>query len=119
MFIKLLRESAGQKINYNVVPEQHDSDKTSESKRGSCHVHIAICGRQDYKLLVSIWHHRLCDGRGFVRVTNPFNKKTCKAYTPGQMASYFYKYVSKNLSGVARILAAMSSPWEPSTAISE
>jgi hypothetical protein len=98
-FIKLLREATAGKIDYIVVPEKHDSEKTSESKRGSHHVHIAIRGRQDYKLLVSIWHYRICNGRGFVHVSNPFNKRTGKAYTAAQMASYLYKYVSKNLSG--------------------
>jgi hypothetical protein len=38
-------------------------------------------------------------GRGFVHVSNPFNKRTRKSYSPAQMASYLYKYVSKNLSG--------------------
>jgi len=99
-FIRLLRDAAGGKINYIVVPEKHDSEKTSEGKRGSHHVHLAVCGRQDYKLLVSIWHHRICQGRGFVHVSNPFNKRTGKAYSPAQMANYLYKYVSKNLSGV-------------------
>lgn len=99
-FIKLARDETGGKIDYIIVPEKHDSEKTSEAKRGSHHVHIAVRGRQDYKLLVSIWHYRICDGRGFVHVSNPFNKRTGKAYTPAQMASYLYKYVSKNLSGV-------------------
>jgi hypothetical protein len=99
-FIKLLRDASDDKINYIVVPEKHDSEKTSEGKRGSHHVHIAVCGRQDYKLLVSIWHHRICKGRGFVHVSNPFNKHTGKAYSAAQMANYLYKYVSKNISGV-------------------
>lgn len=99
-FMKLLRQASGGKINYLVVPEKHDSEKTSAAKRGSHHVHIAVCGRQDYKLLVSIWHYRICKGRGFVHVSNPFNKRTRNAYSPAQMANYLYKYVSKNLSGV-------------------
>lgn len=99
-FIKLLREATEGKIDYIVVPEKHDSEKTSAGKRGSHHVHIATRGRQDYKLLVSIWHYRICNGRGFVHVSNPFNKRTRKAYSPAQMASYLYKYVSKNLSDV-------------------
>lgn len=99
-FIKLLREENAGKIAYIIVPEKHDSEKTSESKRGSHHVHIAIRGRQNYKLLVSIWHYRICNGRGFVFVTNPYNKRTRKAYSPSQIASYLYKYVSKSLSGV-------------------
>ena len=98
-FIKLVREATGGKIDYIIVPEKHDSEKTSAGKRGSHHVHIAVQGRQDYKLLVSIWHYRICDGRGFVYVSNPFNKRTGKAYSPAQMASYLYKYVSKNISG--------------------
>lgn len=99
-FIKLVREATAGKINYIVVPERHDSDKTSSTKKGSHHVHIAVCGRQDYKLLISIWHYRICKGRGFVHVSNPINKHTGKAYSPAQMASYLYKYVSKSISGV-------------------
>ena len=99
-FIKLARAGTDGKIDYIVVPEKHDSENTSERKRGSHHVHIAVHGRQDYKLLVSIWHYRICSGRGFVHVSNPFNKRTGKAYSPAQMASYLYKYVSKNFSGV-------------------
>ncbi len=98
-FIKLVRVATNGKIDYIIVPEKHDSEETSESKRGSHHVHIAVVGRQDYKLLVSIWHYRICKGRGFVHVSNPFNKRTGKAYSPAQMASYLYKYVSKNISG--------------------
>lgn len=78
-FIKLVREATAGKINYIVVPERHDSDKTSPTKKDSHHVHIAVCGRQDYKLLVSIWHYRICKGRGFVHVSNPINKHTDKA----------------------------------------
>ncbi len=100
VFIKLFREATGGKIDYIVVPEKHDSEKTSESKRGSHHLHIAVRGRQDYKLLVSIWHYRICNGRGFVYVSNPFNKRSGKHYSSAQMASYLYKYVSKNISDV-------------------
>ena len=99
-FIKLLRLATGGKMDYIIVPEKHDSEKTSEDKRGSYHVHIAIRGRQDYKLIVSIWHYRICNGRGFVHVSNPFNKRTGKHYSPAQMANYLYKYVSKNISDV-------------------
>lgn len=99
-FIKELRRATGGKVDYIIVPEKHDSEDTSEGKRGSYHIHIAVRGRQDYKLLVSIWHYRICKGRGFVHVSNPFNKRTGKAYSPAEMANYLYKYVSKNLSGV-------------------
>lgn len=34
-FIKLLRQASNGKIDYIVVPEKHDSEKTSEGKRGS------------------------------------------------------------------------------------
>lgn len=98
-FIRLLRQASGEVVQYVIVPEIHDSEKTSASKRGSHHLHIAVCGRQNYKLLVKIWHYRICGGRGFVFVTNPFNKHTGKVYSPAQMANYLSKYVSKNISG--------------------
>lgn len=40
-FIKLLREESAGKIDYIIVPEKHDSEKTNESKRGSHHCQTA------------------------------------------------------------------------------
>lgn len=95
-FVKRLQVREHRKISYLVVPELHDSEKTSEAKRGSAHLHVAMRGRQDYKALVGIWHYGVCAGRGYVRVTNNYNKRTGAVFTPGQMASYLSKYMSKD-----------------------
>jgi hypothetical protein len=81
---------------YILSVEKHDSVKTSEAKRGSLHAHIAVRGRQDYKLLQFIWNHRVCGGGGFDRVSNGTKKMSS-----GNIASYISKYISKTISDVA------------------
>lgn len=95
-FIRLVRKSTGDAMPYVLAVEKHDSAKTSEAKRGSLHAHIAVRGRQDYKLLQSVWNYRVCEGRGFVRVSNGTKKMN-----PGSIASYISKYISKTISDVA------------------
>lgn len=95
-FIRLVRKASGDAMPYVLTVEKHDSIKTSEAKRGSLHAHVAVRGRQDYKLLQSIWNHRVCGGRGFVRVSNGTKKMN-----PGSIASYISKYISKSISDVA------------------
>jgi hypothetical protein len=91
-----MREETGNAIPYVLTLEKHDSEKTSEEKRGSFHVHIAVKGRQEYKLLHLIWNHRVCAGRGFVYVSNGTKKMN-----PGMIASYISKYISKSISEAA------------------
>jgi hypothetical protein len=95
-FIRLVRKASGDAMPYVLTVEKHDSIKTSEAKRGSLHAHVAVRGRQDYKLLQSIWNHRVCGGRGFVRVSNGTKKMNS-----GSIASYISKYISKSISDVA------------------
>lgn len=69
---------------------------TGEAKRGSLHAHVAVRGRQDYKLLQSVWNYRICGGRGYVRVRNGSRKMNSSS-----IASYISKYISKSISDVA------------------
>lgn len=94
-FIRLTRKASGDAMPYVLTIEKHDSEKTSEAKRGSLHAHVAVKGRQDYKLLQTIWNHRVCNGQGFVRVSNGTKKMN-----PGAIASYISKYISKSISNV-------------------
>lgn len=95
-FIRLVRKASGDAMPYVLTVEKHDGQKTSEAKRGSLHAHVGVRGRQDYKLLQSVWNHRVCGGRGYVRVSNGTKKMSS-----GSIASYISKYISKSISDVA------------------
>lgn len=95
-FIRLVRKATGDALPYVLTVEKHDSEKTNEAKRGSLHAHVAVRGRQDYKLLQSVWNYRVCDGRGYVRVSNGTKKMNSS-----RIASYISKYISKSISDVA------------------
>ncbi|MGC2457047.1 MAG: hypothetical protein WA435_03520 [Gallionellaceae bacterium] len=92
-FIRLTRKASGDAMPYVLTVEKHDSAKTSEAKRGSLHAHIAVRGRQDYKLLQSIWNYRVCGGNGFVRVSNGSKKMSASS-----IASYISKYIGKSFN---------------------
>ncbi len=96
MFFRLVRKATGDAMPYVLTIEKHDSEKTSEAKRGSLHAHIAVKGRQSYKLLQSIWNYRVCGGQGYVRVSNGTKKMSSN-----NIASYLSKYISKSVSDVA------------------
>lgn len=92
-FIRLVRKATGDSMPYVLAVEKHDSEKTSEAKRGSLHAHVGVKGRQNYKLLQAIWNHRVCGGRGFVRVSNGTKKMN-----PNRIAGYISKYIGKSPS---------------------
>lgn len=94
-FIRLVRKSSGDALPYVLTVEKHDGKNTSESKRGSLHAHVAVRGRQDYKLLLTVWNFRVCGGQGYVRVSNGTKKMRS-----GNIASYISKYISKTISEV-------------------
>ena len=55
-FIRLTRTASGDAMPYVLTVEKHNGLITSEAKRGSLHAHVAVRGRQEYKLLQSIWN---------------------------------------------------------------
>lgn len=95
-FIRLVRKFSGDDLPYVLTVEKHDSKKTNEAKRGSLHAHVAVRGRQDYKLLQTVWNYRVCGGRGYVRVSNGTKKMNTS-----RIASYISKYISKSISDVS------------------
>lgn len=95
-FIRLVRKATGDALPYVLTIEKHDSEKTNEARRGALHAHVAVKGRQDYKLLQSVWRYRVCGGRGYVRVSNGTKKMNSS-----HIASYISKYISKSISDVA------------------
>lgn len=103
-FMRLVRMATGDAMHYVLTVEKHDSKKTSETKRGSLHAHVAVRGRQDYKLLQSVWNYRVCGGQGFVRVSNGSKKMS-----PSSIASYISKYIGKSINKqVDGVLAVIS-----------
>ncbi len=95
-FIRLVRKATGDAMPYVLAVEKHDSEKTSEAKRGSLHAHVGTRGRQNYKLLQAIWNYRVCGGQGFVRVSNGTKKMNSN-----RIAGYISKYIGKASSDVA------------------
>ena len=95
-FIRLVRKATGDDMPYVLTVEKHDSEKTSEAKRRSLHAHVAVRGRQNYKLLQSVWNYRVCGGQGYVRVCNGTKK-----VSSNRIAGYISKYISKSVSDVA------------------
>jgi hypothetical protein len=94
-FIEAINLATGNNVKYVLTLERHDGEKTSDAKRGSLHAHLAVSGRQDYKLLGSVWNHRICKGQGFVHVNNGTKKMNTRA-----IAGYISKYIGKELEEV-------------------
>lgn len=59
-------------------------------KRGAWHMHIGVRGRQNYRLIGSVW--RSVVGSGYVLVRNPWREKKLRH----KLASYMGKYIAKN-----------------------
>lgn len=79
-FIRRLRK-AGVRVEYVATVERQ--------KRGAWHVHMAVRGRQNYRLLRSIW--RAVVGEGNINVRNPWREKPLRH----RLAAYMSKYVGK------------------------
>ncbi|KVC58890.1 hypothetical protein [Burkholderia stagnalis] len=72
--------------DYVAVPERH--------KSGGWHLHIAVKGRQNVRVLRSIWWSIVGDGMGNVHVRNPFKEKGLRH----MLAAYLAKYITKNFT---------------------
>lgn len=60
-------------------------------KRGAWHIHVAIKGRQNYRLLRSIWRSVVGENNGNIDVRNPFRERALRH----KLAAYMSKYVGK------------------------
>ena len=103
-FRRLVKAHYGDKFCAIVVFEEHDSDKTSEGKRGAHHGHMALNRYYDINLLRSFWN-KAVTGEGWykgcgremaanVQITSPrkgvFNRH--------KIASYLAKYMIKDMA---------------------
>jgi len=71
---------------YVAVPERQ--------KRGAWHIHIAVKGRQNYRLLRSIWHSVVGANNGNVDVRNPLRERGLRH----KLAAYLSKYITKDFA---------------------
>lgn len=103
------------KWSYLAVLEKHDGEKTSEEKRGSYHIHVAVSGRQEIKWLLRCWLVAIGQPRedisawlnngvplgsksfGNVDVQGPKLKHggTARKWKSGKLSGYLTKYVGK------------------------
>jgi hypothetical protein len=63
-------------------------------KRGAWHLHVAVCGRQNYRVLRSIWQSIVGFDNGNIHVRNPFKEKGLRH----KLAGYLAKYITKGFS---------------------
>nr|WP_235357591.1 hypothetical protein [Burkholderia pseudomallei] len=63
-------------------------------KRGAWHLHVAVKGRQNYRVLRSIWQSIVGIGNGQINVRNPFKEKGLRH----KLASYLAKYITKDFA---------------------
>lgn len=89
-FIRLCLK-AGVALEYVVVPEQH--------KKGNYHLHAAISGHANIKLMRGIWWS-ICGGRGLGNVDVAFKRNCTDHQRRAGLAKYVSKYVVKQLGHV-------------------
>ena len=87
-FHRMLRR-AGASISYVTVLEYQ--------KRGAIHLHIAVKGFQDVRLLRRCWYKVVGNGQGQVNVRGPR-----PGSSPVKLARYLSKYISKDLDALPR-----------------
>ncbi|VVE52941.1 bacteriophage-related protein [Pandoraea aquatica] len=75
-----------QDFQYVAVPERQ--------KRGAWHLHIAVKGRQNYRVLRAIWISIVGEDNGNVNVRNPFRRNGQQH----KLAAYLGKYLTKDFA---------------------
>ncbi|WP_232444710.1 hypothetical protein [Burkholderia ubonensis] len=86
-FDKLLRRLGGlYDFQYVAVAERQ--------KRGAWHLRVAVRGRQNYRVLRSIWQSIVGVGNGQINVRNPFKEKGGRH----KLAAYLAKYITKDFA---------------------
>ncbi|OXC71413.1 rolling circle replication-associated protein [Caballeronia sordidicola] len=80
------RLSKIQNFHYVAVAERQ--------KRGAWHLHIAVKGRQNYRILRSVWGRVIGCESVRIHVKNPFKEKGLRH----KLASYIGKYITKDFA---------------------
>lgn len=75
-----------QQFHYVAVAERQ--------KRGAWHLHIAVKGRQNYRVLRAIWRSIVGQDNGNVDVRNPYRQKGLRH----KLAGYLSKYITKGFA---------------------
>ncbi len=83
-----LRRRLGKLIDFTYVAV------AERQKRGAWHIHIAVNGRQNYRVLRAIWHSIVGADNGNVDVRNPFREKGLRH----KLAAYLSKYITKDFA---------------------
>lgn len=76
------------------VRDFHYVAVAERQKRGAWHLHIAVKGRQNYRVLRSMWRSIVGQDNGNIDVRNPFREKGLRH----KLASYIGKYITKDFS---------------------
>lgn len=72
-------------------------------KRGAWHIHVAIRGRQNYRLLRSVWLSVVGAGNGNIDVRNPWRERALRHRLAAYMSKYIGKGFDASSSGVRRV----------------
>lgn len=83
-----LRRRLGKVQNFQYVAV------AERQKRGAWHLHVAVRGRQNYRVLRSIWTSIVGEDNGNVDVRNPFRERGLRH----KLASYLSKYITKDFA---------------------
>jgi hypothetical protein len=65
-----------------------------QQQRGAWHLHVAVRGRQNYRVLRSIWQSIVGADNGNIHVRNPFREKGLRH----KLAGYLAKYITKDFA---------------------
>jgi hypothetical protein len=82
--VRRIKRVKGGRWDYVAVPERH--------KSGGWHLHVALRGRQDYRLLRSVWWSIVGEGQGNIDVRNPGRGERLQTH---KLAAYIAKYIGK------------------------
>jgi hypothetical protein len=110
--LKLASANLGRKLHYVLTLELQ--------ARGVWHAHVALRGRQDWKLLISIWRFRVLPSYGTDGAVFDNIKRRGKGkFTSSQIARYISKYIGKEMDEVAfNKKGYWASKWIPAPVIS-
>lgn len=83
-----LRRRLGRLVDFQYVAV------AEHQKRGAWHLHVAVRGRQNYRVLRAIWRSVVGQDNGNIDVRNPFREKGLRH----KLASYLCKYMTKDFA---------------------
>lgn len=79
------------------VLEKHDSEETSEEKRGTYHIHLATDLFTDYETLLNLWGYGIINIKDFRTGKTIGENKIKESLQTSDPGSYMSKYVSKDM----------------------